>query len=76
MKTRTIVSVLLIAGAISAGSLFIGERFMYAQGSSGTDQAILAKLDAALRNQSAILSDLASIKEELKIIKIRVTQSQ
>jgi hypothetical protein len=38
--------------------------------------AVLSKLDTVLDNQKTILAGLAAIKEELRIIKIRITQSQ
>ena len=47
-----------------------------AQSSSGPDAGVIAKLDTVLENQKAILDNLASIKEDLRIIKIRITQQQ
>lgn len=47
-----------------------------AQSSSGPDADVNAKIDIALENQKTILSNLASIKEDLRIIKIRITQQQ
>jgi hypothetical protein len=37
---------------------------------------VLAKLGEILNNQKVIMEDLAFMKEEIRIIKIRVTQSQ
>ena len=44
---------------------------------AGADDAGVAKkLYEVLDNQEAIMESLSSIKEELKVIKIRVTQQQ
>jgi hypothetical protein len=52
------------------------DKSLRAQSSSGPDADVIAKLDVVLQNQKAILDNLASIKEELRIIKIRITQQQ
>jgi hypothetical protein len=44
--------------------------------SQADNSDILKKLDAVLNNQKTILAEISSISEELKIIKIRVTQAQ
>ena len=51
-------------------------KSLRAQSSSGPDADVVAKLDVVLENQKAILDNLASIKEDLRIIKIRITQQQ
>ena len=51
-------------------------RTTSAQSASGSDSAVASKLDEVLRGQREILDGIAAIKEELKIIKIRVTQQQ
>jgi hypothetical protein len=48
---------------------------MPAQG-PGTDAAIGKKLDDILNGQRAIMQGIADLKEELRIVKIRVTQQQ
>jgi hypothetical protein len=47
-----------------------------AESSSRSDADVIARLDIILENQKAILSDLASMKEQLRILTIRVTQQQ
>jgi hypothetical protein len=47
-----------------------------AQSSSGPDSDVIAKLDVVLENQKIILDHLASMKEQLRILTIRVTQQQ
>lgn len=55
----------------------ISNRPTQAQGSSAPDNdTVISKLENILSNQRAILDGLASIKEELRIIKIRITQQQ
>jgi hypothetical protein len=51
-------------------------RPMSAQDSSDPNADMLAKLDQVLENQKNIIAVLASLKEELRVIKIRVTQQQ
>lgn len=48
----------------------------HAQNSADGDLSVMAKLDQILSNQKIIMADLATLKEELNIVKIRVTQSQ
>ena len=52
------------------------DRALRAQSSSGPDAGVIAKLEAVLENQKTILDNLASMKEDLRIIKIRITQQQ
>jgi|GEM_PF-2490131 hypothetical protein len=48
-----------------------------AQSASGSEnEPVISRLENLLSNQKIIMSDLASIKEELRIIKIRITQQQ
>jgi len=72
------VSVAAIIGIV----LFsMNDRPISAQGAQGSasqggDAALAEKLEEVLANQRQIMADLAGIKEELDIVKIRVTQSQ
>ena len=75
MKITKALLGLLVSVTVIVCLLGITGRATHAQG-SGTDQSIAEKLDAIANTQKAILDDLASIKEELRIIKIRVTQTQ
>jgi len=72
---KKIVLGLVVSFAVIALLLAVTERQLAAEG-SGSDMNILSKLDNILAGQKAMLDDMAYIKEELKIIKIRVTQSQ
>ncbi len=48
----------------------------HAQAQGADESSVLAKLDEVLNGQKAIMDELASIKEELRIVKVRVTQQQ
>ncbi len=52
------------------------DKSLRAQSSSGPDADVIAKLDVILDNQKIILDNLASMKEQLRILTIRVTQQQ
>lgn len=60
----TVVAMLLISGA-----------FMFAM-AQGDEADNAQKLDTIIENQKTILAELASMKNELTIIKIRITQAQ
>ncbi len=69
-----IISILIVAGATIYG---IVVRAVHAQGAGDHPETTFSeKLGTILQNQKSIMEDLASIKEDLRIIKIRVTQSQ
>lgn len=58
-------------------SVAIMDKTMQAQDErSGTNPDVEKKLDEILNNQKAILDGIASVKEELGVIKIRITQQQ
>ena len=47
------------------------------QGGASVDMSgVLSKLDQVLNNQRAIMDQIAALREEMRIIKIRVTQAQ
>jgi len=76
MKIKRAVFTLLISIAVIAAVLGMTDRVIHAQNSGVSDPAVLAKLDEILRGQKSISDDLAAMREELRIIKIRITQSQ
>lgn len=69
---RIVIAVVVIAVAVSCLMVF-GSKAIHAQGEM-TEPGISNKLDAILINQKAILEGIASIKEELKVIQVRVTR--
>jgi len=74
ISVKRILSWILIALALISIPIFSGSA-AYAE-DGATDSEISKKLDDILSNQQTILSELASIKEELRTVKIRVTQQQ
>ena len=73
-SVKCALSVMLIIFMLFSASVFCVNT-AYAEGESA-DPEISKKLDDILANQQAILGELAAIKEELNIVKIRVTQQQ
>jgi len=73
VKTLVWLCILIV---VVSSFLGVTSKPTHAQGSSGPGADVIAKLDRVLDNQKTILDDLASIKEELRIIKIRITQQQ
>ena len=67
LSVSVVIAVVLLGGAV---------RVIHAQSSNSSDPTVLAKLDAVLSAQKSIMEELAAIKEDLRIIKIRITQSQ
>jgi uncharacterized PurR-regulated membrane protein YhhQ (DUF165 family) len=63
---------IIVAAVLVGGTLCV----IHAQSSKPSDSAVLAKLDAVLSAQASIKEELTAIKEDLRIIKIRITQSQ
>jgi len=77
MKTRKIFLWVAILGVVLWTLFDAANRPTQAQDASAPEnESVLSKLDLVLSNQKDISSDLASIKEELRIVKIRVTQAQ
>ena len=72
---RTVFMVIVLA-VVFVVLFGVTGRAIHAQGSGASDSTVSVKLDAVLINQKSIMKDLADIKEELRIIKIRITQQQ
>lgn len=74
-KLGIAIAVISIA---AAGLIATADRTMRAQDRTEADSGkeIMQKLDDVLANQKTILGNLANIKEELNIVKIRITQRQ
>jgi len=71
---RNIVAGLIVLLVI-AGVLFISTNSLRAQNVSN-DSDILRKLDEILSNQKAMRDDMNLMRQEIAVIKIRVTQIQ
>ena len=76
MKFAKIATVVLLAAVIFAGlSAMMTDRTM-AQDQNPGQGDISAKLDQVISGQNEIMAAITSLKEELNIVKIRVTQRQ
>ena len=75
MRFRKTIIAFSIIIAVLATLSAITLRATHAQGSS-MDPELSSRLNEILSNQRAIMADLAAMKEELNIVKIRVTQAQ
>ena len=75
MKTKNIIITLAVFLTILVTLLTFTKSTVRAEDTADVT-ALSAKVDEVLSNQKMILQGLASIKEELNIIKIRITQQQ
>lgn len=76
MKVKKILTGIMLALVlIAAASIFANNR-THAQDQSPDLSAISAKLDQILNNEKAIMDQMAELRQELNIVKIRVTQQQ
>ena len=73
MRKILVGTVIIIVGIVCCLALGCGP--LHAQESSGGSE-VMAKLDEISKGQEELKAAINSIKEDLQIIKIRVTQSQ
>lgn len=73
MVKNKIVAGLVVSVILISGLLVVAERGI---GAEVETPDISSKLDEILGNQKTILQQLSSIKDELGIIKIRISQQQ
>lgn len=81
MKNKRFLVLLSAVAIIGIVVFSMADRPISAQGAQGSssqggDAALAEKLEEVLANQRQMMADLAGLKEELDIVKIRVTQSQ
>lgn len=72
---RKIIIGLAISSIVLFGVFTAADKALRAE-TAGSDSEVLKKLDNVLTNQKAILQGMAEMKQELYVIKIRVTQAQ
>jgi len=65
-----------VAVAVLAVAVFIIQTAIGTIAKAQDDSAVSSKLSEILKGQQAIAADIALIKSELNVIKIRVTQIQ
>ncbi|MFA6078220.1 MAG: hypothetical protein WC779_00520 [Candidatus Omnitrophota bacterium] len=75
MKIKRMFTALVIALAVIGVLLAATNRTIQAQ-SGAPDPEIMTKLDEISVTQNKILAEIEAIKEEVRIVKIRVTQTQ
>ena len=76
MRGKKILTGIMLASVlIAAAAIFVNGRIC-AQDQMQDQSSILGKLDQILNNEKALMDQIASIRQELNIIKVRVTQSQ
>ena len=72
---KILIGIILVLILMAAASIFVTNR-THAQDQNPDQAAVLAKLDQILNNEKVIMEQIESMKQELNVIKIRVTQSQ
>ena len=76
MTQRQILIGIMLVAVLMASAAIFGNSRTHAQ-DQGVDQAsISAKLDQILNNEKVLMDEIASMRQELNVIKIRVTQAQ
>lgn len=75
MKYKKVLIGIILAAFLLSLPFFLAKS-MYAEDlAQASDQsAVLSKLDQILNNEKVILDQISSMKQELSVIKIRVTQ--
>lgn len=77
MKSKSAISVVVLAALLVAAIPFImTANTVRAQDGGQDTAALMAKLDQVLAGQREVMDQLAAMKQELNIIKIRITQAQ
>lgn len=69
---KIIIGLIIALIAVSSLLAFTDRKIEAQEGDS--DPEVSKKLDEVLKNQKEILQEIASIKESLEVIKIRVTR--
>lgn len=71
---KAVIGLVLLSIAL-LGVFTLANKALRAE-TSGGDTELSRKLDNVLNNQKAILQGISELKQELYIIKIRITQQQ
>ena len=72
---KILIGAITISVLMAAASIFVN-RAICADDQSSDQAAILAKLEQILNNEKVLMDEVATMKQELNVIKVRVTQSQ
>ena len=76
MSTRKMLSGIVVCLIVIVALAVMTDVVTHAEGQGVDESSVLAKLDEILNGQKAIMADIAAMREELRVIKIRVTQQQ
>lgn len=75
-RDKIILSIVVLLALVAASLVFMQLRSEAQLSSAASGSVVIDKLDVVLNNQNTILANLSSMQEELRIIKIRITQAQ
>ena len=73
---RAILIGILIGVIIAGGALLLSDRATRAQDNEMSNTEFIKKLDDIIAMQKKMMDAITSMKQELNIVKIRVTQQQ
>jgi len=76
MKKENGLILALVVILVGASLLLAMTQFAAPAAAAGDDPAVMSKLDEIARNQKAVLAAVESMKADIAVIKIRVTQAQ
>jgi hypothetical protein len=68
---KAVIAVLIMTALVTGIAIFSDKTVR-----ADSESALSKKIDEVLNNQKAILSGIDALKQELTIVKIRVTQQQ
>ena len=74
MKINKVMTAAVTALIVISAFLFFANKSVKAEGDNNA--VVLQKLDEVISGQKAILDGMESLKREINIVKIRVTQAQ
>ena len=72
---KILIGIILAVVLVAAASIFVNSGIR-AQEQAPDQSEVLAKLDQILNNEKVLMDQIASMRQDLNIVKIRVTQQQ
>ena len=70
---KILIGIMLALVLIGAASIFLSKR---TDAQEADQSGIMSKLDQILSNEKILVDQITAMRQEINIIKIRVTQSQ
>lgn len=71
---KNIIALVVIGALLLSASMFT--NYVVRARAEGDDSELSKKMDDIIKSQKDILQGITELKEELRIVKIRVTQAQ